>query len=112
MAVVFSGTTKKEHPTTRDGRHTLGGNPSEPTNYEQGKVGCLFPMLPPFAADAAAVGNALKVSGKKGKGDIIDAADETDIGANPNLEWPADPEGMRPVQAKVVVSSSFGRAGL
>jgi hypothetical protein len=43
----------------------------------------VFPTLPPFASDTAVVRNTLKVLGEKGG--IMDAADETDIGANPNL---------------------------
>ena len=69
---------------TRHGHQTLGGeNPPRSTYYEQGKFGRLFPMLPPFAADTQTVKDALEELGKKGG--IMDAADEMDIGANPNL---------------------------
>jgi hypothetical protein len=43
----------------------------------------MFPMLPLFATDTPTVRDALKELGKKGG--IMDAADETDIAANPNL---------------------------
>jgi hypothetical protein len=69
---------------TRHGHQTLGGeNPPKSTYYERGKFGRLFPTLPPFASNTSAVRDALKVLGEKGG--IMDAADETDIVANPNL---------------------------
>ena len=69
---------------TRHGHYTLGGeNPPRSTYYDQGKFGRLFPMLPPFAADTQTVKDALEELGKKGG--IMDAADEMDIAANPNL---------------------------
>ena len=69
---------------TRHGHYTLGGeNPPKSTYYEQGKFGRMFPMLPPFATDTPTVRDALKELGKKSG--IMDAADETDIVANPNL---------------------------
>jgi len=69
---------------TRHGHYVLGGeNPPKSTYHEQGKFGRMFPMLPPFASDTPTVRNALKELGKKGC--IMDAADEMDIVANPNL---------------------------
>ena len=68
----------------RQGPYTLGGeNPPKSTYYEQGKFGRIFPMLPPFATDTATVRNAPEELGKKGG--VMDAADETDIVANPDL---------------------------
>jgi hypothetical protein len=86
MVVVFSGTTpsKKGRTMTRHGHYTLGGeNPPKSTYYEQGKFGRMFPMLPPFATDTPTVKDALKELGEKGG--VMDAADKTDIAANPNL---------------------------
>ena len=69
---------------TRHGHQKLGGeNPPRSTYYGQGKFGRLFPTLPPFAADTTAVRNALKVLGEKDG--IMDADDEMDIAANPDL---------------------------
>lgn len=69
---------------TRHGHYTLGGeNPPRSRYYDLGKFGRMFPMLPPFATDTPTVRNALEELGKKGG--IMDAADETDIVANPNL---------------------------
>jgi Animal haem peroxidase len=68
----------------RHGHVTLRGeNPPRSTYYDKGKFGRMFPMLPPFATDTASVRNALEELGKKDG--IMDAADETDIVANPNL---------------------------
>ena len=69
---------------TRHGHYALGGeNPPKSTYYEQGKFGRMFPMLPPFASDTPSVRNALKELGKKDG--IMDAMDDMDIVANPNL---------------------------
>jgi hypothetical protein len=69
---------------TRHGHYALGGeNPPRSTYYDQGKFGRMFPTLPPFATDNPSVRDALRELGKKGG--IMDADDETDIVANPNL---------------------------
>lgn len=69
---------------TRHGHYPIGGdNPPKSIYYEQGKFGRMFPTLPPFATDTPTVRHALKELGKKGS--IMDAADEMDIVANPNL---------------------------
>lgn len=66
------------------GHYVLGGdNPPKSTYYEQGKFGRMFPTLPPFASDTPTVRAALKELGKKGG--IMDAKDDMDIAANPNL---------------------------
>lgn len=66
------------------GHYALGGdNPPKSTYYEQGKFGRMFPTLPPFASDTPTVRAALKELGKKGG--IMDAKDDMDIAANPNL---------------------------
>lgn len=68
----------------RHGHYALGGeNPPKSTYYEQGKFGRMFPTLPPFATDTPTVRKALKDLGEKGG--IMDAKDDMDIVANPNL---------------------------
>jgi Animal haem peroxidase len=69
---------------SRHGHYLLGGeNPPKSTYYEQGKFGRMFPMLPAFASDTPTVRAALKELGKKGG--IMDASDDIDIAANPNI---------------------------
>ncbi|WP_374685929.1 heme peroxidase family protein [Promineifilum sp.] len=69
---------------TRHGHYPLGGeNPPRSTYYEQGKFGRLFPMLPPFSTDTPTMRAALRELGQPGG--LMDAGDDMDIVANPNL---------------------------
>ena len=69
---------------TRHGHYVLGGeNPPKSTYYAQGKFGRMFPTLPPFATDTPTIKKALEDLGQKGG--IMDANDDMDIVANPNL---------------------------
>lgn len=69
---------------TRHGHYPIRGeNPPQSSFYARGKFGRMFPALPPFAPDTPATRQTLMELGAKGG--CMDAADNIDIVANPNI---------------------------
>jgi hypothetical protein len=68
----------------RHGHYPIRGeNPPQSSFYARGKFGRMFPALPPFAPDTPATRQTLMELGAKGG--CMDAADNIDIVANPNI---------------------------